>query len=173
MVRLDLLNVGMVEETGGILVIMHAAEQERLLVIETGLLEGQAIALEAQGMRAERPLTQDLLHEVILRLGARVREIQIEDFADEAFMAKVVLHKLDGAAAPVEIDARPSDAIALALRADAPIYVSDRIMAEHSIPEEREGRFAALFDQTDEADDEDEDEDGDPYDDESGGGVLH
>lgn len=145
MERLDLLNVGLVEETGGILLVMHAAQTERLLVIETGLLEGQAIALEAQGVRADRPLTQDLLYEIIVRLGARVREVRIEDFADEAFIAKIVVHRVDGSTAEEAVDARPSDAIALALRAGAPILVSDRIMEEHSIPEDREGRFAQLF----------------------------
>lgn len=145
MVRLDLLNVGIVEETGGILLVMHAAEMDRLLVIETGLLEGQAIALEAQGVRADRPLTQDLLHDVIVHLGARVREVRIEDFHDEAFFARVVLDRTDGTTKPVEVDARPSDAIALALRAQAPIFVSDRVIVEHGIPEEREGRFAELF----------------------------
>jgi uncharacterized protein len=162
MVRLDLLNVGIVEETGGILLVMHAAEMARLLVIETGLLEGQAIALEAQGVRADRPLTQDLLHEVILHLGARVREVRIEDFRDEAFYARVVLERLDGATRPVEVDARPSDAIALALRAQAPIFVADQVMVEYGIPEEREGRLAELFD-------------GEDGDDEEGGGgrLLH
>ncbi|HYF80442.1 MAG TPA: bifunctional nuclease family protein [Symbiobacteriaceae bacterium] len=154
MVRLDLLNVGIVEETGGILLVMHAAEMARLLVIETGLLEGQAIALEAQGVRADRPLTQDLLHEVILHLGARVREVRIEDFHDEAFFARIVLERPDGAARPVEVDARPSDAIALALRAQAPIFVADRVMVEHGIPEEREGRFAELFEGEDGGDQE-------------------
>lgn len=146
MVRLDLLNVGIVEETGGILLVMHAAEMARLLVIETGLLEGQAIALEAQGVRADRPLTQDLLYDVIQHLGARVREVRIVDFHDEAFFARIVLERLDGTTKPVEVDARPSDAIALALRAQAPILVSDQVMVEHGIPEEREGRFAELFD---------------------------
>lgn len=162
MVRLDLLNVGIVEETGGILLVMHAAEMARLLVIETGLLEGQAIAMEAQGVRADRPLTQDLMYEVILRLGARVREVRIEDFHDEAFIARVVLQRVDGATEPVEVDARPSDAIALALRAKAPIFVSDRVMVEHGIPEEREGRFAELFEEAEEAEGEG-----------GGGRVLH
>ncbi|HWI62136.1 MAG TPA: bifunctional nuclease family protein [Symbiobacteriaceae bacterium] len=166
MVRLELLNVGLVEETGGILLVMHDVEDERLLVIETGLLEGQAIALEAQGVRADRPLTQDLLHEVIVRLGARVKAVEIEDFEDEAFIATIVLHRVDGTISEVRIDARPSDAIALALRAEAPIFVADRLMAEHGIAEEREGRFAALFGRAG-AEEEYGDDGGE------GGGVVH
>lgn len=144
MIHLNLLNVGMVEETGDILLILRAPTLERLLVIETGLLEGQAIALEAAGVRADRPLTQDLLMDVITRLGARVQEVRIEKFEDEAFLARLVLSRRE-AGQSVEIDARPSDAIALAMRAGAPILAADEIMAEMGIPEERDGRFRALF----------------------------
>ena len=146
MIRMDLLNVGLVEETGGILLVLQAPEAERLLVIETGLLEGQAIALEAGGVRAERPLTPDLLHDTILRLGARVREVQIPEFHDETFFARIVLSRNDGGP-PVELDARPSDAIALALRARAPIYVSDEIVDAMGLPAEPGGRFEELFDE--------------------------
>jgi bifunctional DNase/RNase len=146
MARLDLLNVGLVEETGGILVVLRAPEMARLLVIETGPLEGQAIALEAGGVRAERPLTQDLLFDVISRLGAKVKEVHIGDFRDETFFARVVLMDRPDGGETVELDARPSDAIALALRAGAPMYVNDRVMVEMGIPEDRNGRFAELFD---------------------------
>ena len=154
MIRLDLLSVGLVEETGGILLVLRAQEQARLLVIETGIPEGQAIALEAEGVRSERPLTQDLLHDVILRLGARVREVQIYAYQNETYFAKLVLARTDGGKA-VEVDARPSDAIGLALRARAPIYVEDEVIATAGIPEDRHGRFAELFD-----DDEDDEEPG-------------
>ena len=146
MVRLDLLNVGLVEETGGILLVLRAPEKERLLVIETGILEGEAIVLEAEGVRSERPLTQDLLYDAIVGLGARVHEVQILDFHDEAFVAKIVLGKGDGLMR-VELDARPSDAVALALRAHAPIYVNDRLLSEYGIPDDLEGRMAELYDE--------------------------
>lgn len=145
MVRLDLLGVGLVEETGGILVVLRSAEQHRLFVIETGLPEGQAIALEARGIRSGRPLTQDLLHEVIGALGARVEEARIEAFEEEAFLARLVLVRARDGGGRMELDARPSDAIALALRAGAPITVSEELMAEMGVPEEKTGRFAELF----------------------------
>jgi uncharacterized protein len=147
MIRLDLLNVGLVEETGGILLVLRAHGLERLLVIETGILEGQAIALQASGVRSERPLTQDLLFDTIVRLGARVKEVQIPEFHDETFFAKVVLHRPDGQERIIELDARPSDAIALALRAQAPIYVADEIIDELGLPADRSGRFEELFDE--------------------------
>lgn len=150
MIHLNLLNVGMVEETGDILLVLRAPSLERLLVIETGLLEGQAIALEAAGVRADRPLTQDLLMDVISRLGARVYEVRIEEFEDEAFRARLVLSRPDGGRT-VEVDARPSDAIAVAMRAGAPILASDEIIATMGIPEERDGRFSRLFQDEEEA----------------------
>jgi bifunctional DNase/RNase len=144
MIRLDLVNVGVIEETGGILLVLRAAEQERLLVIETGVFEGRAIAMEAEGVRAEPPLTHDLLHDAIIHLGARVREVLIDDLRDNTFFAKVILTRGDGAES-IALDARSSDAIAIALRASAPIYVDEKIMSEVSVPEEREGRFAELY----------------------------
>jgi bifunctional DNase/RNase len=144
MIRLDLVNVGVIEETGGILLVLRAAEQERLLVIETGVFEGRAIAMEAEGVRAEPPLTHDLLHDAIIHLGARISEVQIGDLRDDTFFAKVILTKGDGAE-PIALDSRSSDAIALALRASAPIYVAEAVMSQASIPEDREGRFAELY----------------------------
>jgi len=152
MIRLDLMRVGMVEETGGILLVLRSAELSRLLVIETGPLEGRAIAMEAEGVRSERPLTQDLLFTVVTRLGAKVTEVQIQEFHDETFFARVIMVDANGKS--TEVDARPSDAIALAMRAGAPIYVADNVIAEMGLPEDKEGRFAALY-----ANEEDEGED--------------
>lgn len=138
MIRLNLLNVGLVDETNAILVVLRDPELARLVVIETGPLEGQAIALEAQGIRAERPLTADLMHAMIEGLGARLREVRIEHVDSEAFYAKVVLARGPSGLPILELDARPSDAIALAMRAGAPIYASDEVMDEASIPEAQE-----------------------------------
>lgn len=152
MIRLDLLNIGLVEETGGILLVMRAPAVSRLLVIETGLLEGQAVAMEAEGIRADRPLTHDLIYNVMLALGGRIQEVRIQDFHDETFFAKIVMSRPNGGPA-VEVDARPSDAIALALRAQAPIFVSDQVMSEAGVPEDRQGRFAELYGEEEEDDD--------------------
>lgn len=147
MIRLNLLDVGIVDETDAILLVLQAPELAQLLVIETGPLEGQSIVLEAEGVRADRPLTHDLMHEMIQALGARVEEIQIGDLDDDTFYAKVVLARAVDGTGRLEFDARPSDAIALALRAGAPIYASDEVMDEAGIPAERHGRFAALYDE--------------------------
>lgn len=126
------------------LLVLRAPEAARLLVIETGVLEGRAIALEAGGVRSERPLTQDLLHETIAKLGARVKEARIDEFRDDLFYARVVLTRVDNGR-DVELDCRPSDAVALALRAGAPILVADEVLAEVGEDEQRDGRFAELY----------------------------
>lgn len=150
MIRLDLTGVGVVEETGGILLVLRAPERHRLLVIETGITEGESIVLGAEGVRRDRPLTHDLLLDMIGRLGARVEEVRINEFHDETFFARVVLSRVYDGATRYEFDCRPSDAIAIAVRARAPIYASDDVMAEVGVPEERTGRFADLFADADE-----------------------
>ena len=132
MIQLDLLNVGIVDDTDAILLVMRSRALHKLLVIETGLLEGQAVALEVSGIRAERPLTQDLLHDVILTLGATIREVRIDAFRDQTFFAKLILSRLDGGVQTLEVDARPSDAIAVAVTCDPrlPIYVAEEVLED-------------------------------------------
>lgn len=90
-----------------------------------GHFEAQAIGLELEGSKPPRPLTHDLLKIVIDELGGSVTEIIINELYNNTFYAKIIIEL---ATLTNEIDARPSDAIALALRADAPIYVADTVM---------------------------------------------
>lgn len=134
MIRLNVVSVGLVEDTGSVIIVLRAEESARLLVMEIGMLEGRSIAMEAEGVRAPRPLTHDLMHQFIQGLGATVGDVRIRDFRDGTFFATVVLLRQDGTS--VEFDARPSDAIALALRAGAPIYAADEVMAVAAIDED-------------------------------------
>jgi len=117
----------MVEETGSVLLVLKAEDVARLLVMEVGLLEGRAIALEAEGISAPRPLTHELTLEIIRQLGATISQVQIREFKDSVFFAYLVLDSTGGS--KVEIDSRPSDAIALALRSGAPIYVDPLVLS--------------------------------------------
>jgi uncharacterized protein len=150
MVRLNLVSVGMVEDTGSVVLVLRAPDQARLLIMQVGLLEGRAIALEAEGVRAPRPLTHELALDVIERLGARIFQVQIREFKDQVFFANLVLEESGGR--KLELDARPSDAIALALRAGAPIYATPQVMAEAGMAEESAEEL------TPDEDGEDEDE---------------
>jgi bifunctional DNase/RNase len=138
-VRMNLTN-------GQRVVILKDDKLERYLLIWVGLPESQAIALELQNEKAPRPLTADLLKSVIDELGARVVDVKITDLSDEIFYARVNL--MNAANEPVEIDARPSDAIGLAVRSSVPIYVADDILDQAAItlPTEQDERLEVYRD---------------------------
>jgi bifunctional DNase/RNase len=106
-------------------VILKATKQERYLFIWIAHAEAYAIAVELQGTTSPRPLTHDLLKNVIGELGAKLVNIVISDLIDEIFYARLILD-VDGR--HVEIDSRPSDAIALAVRAKTPIFVEESVL---------------------------------------------
>lgn len=102
-----------------------AAEEERLLPIWIGPFEAESITLKLQGAEVPRPLTHDLLRSVIESLGATLLRVSICDLSDSTFFARLVL-QINGE--EVEIDARPSDAIALAVRAQVPIFAAESVL---------------------------------------------
>ncbi len=106
-------------------VILKATKQERYLFIWIAQSEAFAIAVELQGTTSPRPLTHDLLKNVIAELGAKIVNIVISDLIDDVYYARLVL---DVAGRHVEIDSRPSDAIALAVRTHTSIYVEDSVL---------------------------------------------
>jgi hypothetical protein len=107
------------------IVILKDMEDDKTLPIWIGLFEASAIATELEKIGFSRPMTHDLLNQVIKGLDVRVSMVEINDLRDSTFFAVIHLLK-DGA--NVRIDARPSDAIALALRADAPILVDAKVI---------------------------------------------
>jgi len=106
-------------------VILREAEAERYLPIWIGSWEAQSIAMRLQGVEAERPLTHDLLATILGDLAVTVRHIVVSDLADETFRARLVLVQ---GGSDFEIDARPSDAIALAVRVGAPIFATEAVL---------------------------------------------
>src|SRR5438128_1621969 len=106
-------------------VILKATKQERYLFIWIAQAEAYAIAVELQGTNPPRPLTHDLLKNVISELGCRIVSIVISDLIEDIFYARIIL---DVAGRHVEVDSRPSDAIALSVRAKAPIYVEESVL---------------------------------------------
>jgi uncharacterized protein len=130
---------------GGYAIILKEVGGERRLPIIIGQFEAQAIALELEGIKPPRPLTHDLLKNIIEALGNNVECIIVNELKDSTFYAKI---KFDIPTID-DIDARPSDAIAIALKFGAPIYVAANIMEEIGfIPDENEGSE----DQKDESD---------------------
>ena len=106
-------------------VILKAKTAERYLFIWIAHAEAYSIAIQLQGTASPRPLTHDLLKDVIEGMGATIVRIEIADLIDDIFYARMIL---DLAGKQIEIDARPSDAFALAIRAHAPIFVEESIL---------------------------------------------
>ena len=146
---------------GGYALILKEVGGERRLPIIIGSFEAQHIAFELEGIKPPRPLTHDLIKNIIEQMGFSVSYVYINELRDGTFFAKI---KLDVGSVD-EIDSRPSDAIALALKFSVPIYVSEEVMNEVAfLPEKEE-------DEQDEPDDETPDdtelsqklEEADPY----------
>jgi len=111
----------------GFVVLLKGTEDERSLPIFIGAAEAQAIAIHMNNVEVPRPLTHDLLKNTLDFLECRLKRIEVCDIRDSTFYATLVLEK-DGN--EMRMDSRPSDAIALALRCDAPIYVYKKVMTE-------------------------------------------
>ena len=131
-VTIDSVRVSLVSQYR--LVVLKESGTERYLPIWIGPFEAEAITLQMQGVEVPRPLTHDLLKKIITTLGGHVSHIVVTDLRQETFYANIVL---DVNGKRMEIDSRPSDAIALAVRTSVKIFVNDTVMESAGIvPEE-------------------------------------
>ncbi|MGB2948229.1 MAG: bifunctional nuclease family protein [Rhodococcus sp. (in: high G+C Gram-positive bacteria)] len=114
--------------------LLRESDGDRYLPIWIGQTEAAAIALEQQGVQPARPLTHDLIKELIIALGHTLKEVRIVDLQEGTFYADLVFDK------DVRVSARPSDSIAIALRAGVPIIAEEPVLAEAGLlmPDERE-----------------------------------
>jgi bifunctional DNase/RNase len=111
-------------------VILTDEEEKRFLPIWIGVYEADAILVALENIDVPRPMTHDLLKAILETVGIEVDRVVINDIKENTFYAKV--HLLDGET-EYEVDSRPSDAIAIALRAQAPIYVAENVIMEATI----------------------------------------
>jgi bifunctional DNase/RNase len=124
-------------------VILRDTVRERYLPIWIGPWEANAIAMKLQGVTPERPMTHDLFWRTLDELGAVVKQIIVSDLAEDTFRARLLL-ELDGRT--VDVDARPSDAIALAVRAGVPIFATDAVLDRAGVvPESDEDEKLSVF----------------------------
>lgn len=124
-------------------VILRDTVRERYLPIWIGPWEANAIAMRLQGVTPERPMTHDLFSRTLEELGVVVKQIVVSDLADDTFRARLWL-ELDGRS--VDMDARPSDAIALAVRAGVPIFATDAVLDRAGVvPETEEDEKLNVF----------------------------
>ena len=138
-------------------VMLKEKTAQRYLPIWIGHFEADAIAIPMQNVPVSRPLTHDLLGSVIAALGGKVTQVVINELADETFFAKLIV---DADGRHVEVDSRPSDAIALAIRAKVPIFVEDSVLdqagmvfeneadADETPPEPRSAQTAEVVDES-------------------------
>ncbi len=125
-VQCEILGLSSSPSTGGAYaILLKEVGGNRRLPIIIGAFEAQAIALEIESIKPPRPLTHDLLKNIVDNLGAIVIEVIVDELRENTFYAKIIL---DVSSINSEIDSRPSDAIALAVRAQAPIYVAETVM---------------------------------------------
>jgi bifunctional DNase/RNase len=129
-IRLSLMNYQRV-------VILREKEADRYLPIWIGPGEADAIAVRLQDVSVARPMTHDLLRNLIEQLGGRVAYIVVNDLANDTFFARIVL---DVNGQTMEIDSRPSDAIALAVRVEAPIYAEETVLDRAGVVLDEDGQ---------------------------------
>ncbi len=111
-------------------VILKDAEAKRFLPIWIGQFEATSILMELQGVKPTRPLTHDLLRSIFEELSMQVKKVVINDIQDGTFFARIFLKNKS---VELDLDARPSDAIALAVRVNAPIFALDSVVEKASI----------------------------------------
>ena len=131
MIEMELSKIVIDEKRHDQLIVLKEKGGERVLPIVIGLAEASAIKLKISGFVPTRPLTHDLLHSTIQFLEAKIEKIIIDKLEENTFHAKIFLKSSSGQ--EKIIDARPSDSIALAVRAQAPIFVEDDIIKQSAI----------------------------------------
>jgi bifunctional DNase/RNase len=125
MVRMRVAHLGLDRSTNTPVVVLQEEEGERTLPIWIGASEANAIALELQGVKPERPLTHDLMKHLVAGLGGELRRVVISGIRENTYLAELLIYR---AGEVFEVDARPSDSIALALRMHAPIFSNDELL---------------------------------------------
>jgi bifunctional DNase/RNase len=117
------------------IVLLKTAEGNKFLPIWIGHPEAAAILMKLQSQSAPRPMTHDLMSDMLEQLGAQIARITVTELRENTFYAQITVIQ-DGQ--EIEVDSRPSDAIALAIRAEAPIFAADRVIEESAIEFEGE-----------------------------------
>ena len=133
MIEMELIRILMNEKRGEQMVVLKEKKGKRTLPIIIGIPEASAIKLKISGIRPPRPMTHDLIRNTIEQLGADLKKVIIDKLQKNTFYAKLVLSNGNGQ--EVIVDARPSDSIALALRAQCPIFASEDLLNQVGVLE--------------------------------------
>ena len=129
--EMQVMGIAIDTRTGSPIVVLQDKDNMRALPIWIGSAEASAIIRVIENIRVQRPMTHDLIVNIIEDLGYEIDRVEIHDVEKETFFSNIVLKNKDGE--EKLIDSRPSDAIAVAIRVDAPIFVSPSVLADGSI----------------------------------------
>lgn len=130
MIELQLVGVRVELPTNQPIVLLREREGERFLPIWIGAVEATAIAFALQGIVTQRPMTHDLMKNILETADVRIEKVLITDLKEGTFFATI---EMSGNGSKYEVSSRPSDAIALAVRVNVPIYASEEVLGEASI----------------------------------------
>lgn len=136
MIEMDLITVGMAPRGDGNVLVLREVDGERMLILGIGFAEATSIAMAAEEVAPPRPMTHDLMVSLINRLGGSLKRILIHDMRGETFIGQLDIETDRGT---IEVDARPSDCIALAVRYDVPIFVADVVLDLAAVTQEMIG----------------------------------
>lgn len=130
MIEMQLGGLGFDPKNMSPIVLLRDHEERNFLPIWIGMFEAASIAMELQDFKPPRPMTHDLVTQIVSTLKAKVVRILINDIVDNTFYAIIEIERDDEPKKTIKIDARPSDAIAVAVRTHAPIFVAETVMVK-------------------------------------------
>ena len=130
-VTVNSVQLSLISSHRGVLLLLKQKGEERYLPIFIGQCEADAIAWKMNAVPFPRPMTHDLLESIIATLGATVSHIYVSDLSNSTFYARIILETADKGI--LELDSRPSDAIALAVRVGVPIFAAEEVMRQASV----------------------------------------
>jgi hypothetical protein len=131
MIEMKVMGIALDTRTGSPIVVLHDKENRRALPIWIGSAEASSIIRKIENLSVTRPMTHDLVISIIEKTGYKVSKVEINDVEKETYFATIFLEDKDGN--EIEIDSRPSDAIAIAIRIDAPILVTANVLSNGSV----------------------------------------
>ena len=131
MIEMKVMGIALDTRTGSPIVVLNDKENRRALPIWIGSAEASAIIRKIENIKVQRPMTHDLIINITQKLGYEIDRIEISDVEEETYFANIIL--INDKEEEICIDSRPSDAIAVAIRVDAPIYVTANVLANGSV----------------------------------------
>ena len=131
MLEMRIMGIAIDTRTGAPIVVLNDLDNRKALPIWIGSAEASAIIRKIENIEVSRPMTHDLIPEIITKVGYNLTKIEINDVQNDTYFSDLCLEDKEGN--EIRIDARPSDAIAIAIRVDVPIYISEAVLAAGSV----------------------------------------